>query len=80
MRRHARSCFNALTKAGFKCYDPVKHRPSWGDGHFDISAEECDPRIDYYINPCMEEVQEICKRFGCYAEWCNSGVVTVYDN
>ena len=79
MKRNARSAFNALKKAGFRPYDPVKDRPSWANAHFDLSAEEGDPRLDYWENPCMEEVQESLGKHELYGEWINPGIVGVYS-
>lgn len=79
MKPEHRQAFDALTKAGIKCYDPVEDRPSWGNGVFDISGEEGDARVDYWGDSSMPEVQEMLAKHGLYAEWCNPGVVAVYD-
>ena len=79
MKRHARNAFRTLTAAGFKCYDPVKDRPSWANAHFDISGEEGDPRIDYWERPWCDELQEMLDNYNLYAEWINPGLLGVYD-
>ena len=79
MKRFALNAYNKLTRAGIKCYHPVNDRPSWANGHFDISAEEGDVRADYWLNPAMEEIQEILAPYGLFAEWVNPGVIAVHN-
>lgn len=79
MKRNARTAFNRLTKLGFVCYDPVKDRASWGNGFFDISAEEGNPDADYWMNPDMDRLSELLEPHGLHPEWVNPGVITVYE-
>ena len=86
MKRNIRKAFNELKKIGAPVYEG-----GWnGEDTFRISGEDnCDEIwADYYeeftpadfefgINP---KITAILDKNRCYAEWCNPGVLNVYEN
>ena len=88
MKKNARLAFNALKKIGA----PVMEEP-WSGGHFRLSGESGEdgpnglPWADYYMEFGVNEehfgvnadVMAILDKYGLYAEWCNPGVLDIYD-
>ena len=86
MKRNERTAFNQLkrigapafegrwdhTEDGFRISGEHNDEVIWADYY----AEFCSPEYEFGVNPM---ITEILTANGLYAEWCNPGVLNVYD-